>query len=58
MAIAKAAAARARDKTHWLYLAVLAAVAAGVVVGLAAPGTAVELKPLGSNRSATPSSAW
>jgi aerobic C4-dicarboxylate transport protein len=49
MAIAKAAAARMRDKTHWLYLAVLAAVAAGIMVGLAAPGTAVQLKPLGDS---------
>jgi aerobic C4-dicarboxylate transport protein len=38
---------RRRDRTHWLYLAVIAAVAAGVIVGLAAPGTAVQLKPLG-----------
>src|SRR5207237_10252818 len=35
------------DRTHSLYLAVVVAVAAGVVVGLTAPGTAVELKPLG-----------
>jgi len=49
MAIAKATAARTRDKTHWLYLAVLAAVAAGIIVGLAAPGTAVQLKPLGDS---------
>ena len=26
-----------RDRTHWLYVAVLVAVAAGVVVGLLAP---------------------
>jgi aerobic C4-dicarboxylate transport protein len=37
-----------RDRSHYLYLAVLAAVGAGVVVGLAAPGVAVELKPLGT----------
>jgi aerobic C4-dicarboxylate transport protein len=49
MAIAKTVAARTRDKTHWLYLAVLAAVAAGIIVGLAAPGTAVQLKPLGDS---------
>ncbi|GAB2466014.1 cation:dicarboxylase symporter family transporter [Jatrophihabitans fulvus] len=36
-----------RDRTHWLYLAVIAAVVAGVVVGLAAPTFAVELKPVG-----------
>jgi aerobic C4-dicarboxylate transport protein len=37
-----------RDRVHYLYLAVVAAVALGVVVGLAAPGFAVELKPLGA----------
>ncbi|MFF3109582.1 cation:dicarboxylate symporter family transporter [Kitasatospora sp. NPDC057904] len=37
-----------RDRTHYLYLAVIAAVIAGVVVGLAAPGFAVELKPIGT----------
>ncbi|MER5636851.1 cation:dicarboxylase symporter family transporter [Kitasatospora sp. NPDC002227] len=37
-----------RDRTHRLYLAVLLAVVAGVVVGLAAPGFAVELKPVGT----------
>ncbi|GLW67993.1 C4-dicarboxylate transporter DctA [Kitasatospora phosalacinea] len=36
------------DRTHYLYLAVIAAVVAGVVVGLAAPGFAVELKPVGT----------
>lgn len=36
-----------RDRTHWLYLAVIAAVAAGIAIGLVAPGVAVELKPLG-----------
>ncbi|MDQ1735385.1 MAG: aerobic C4-dicarboxylate transport protein [Pseudonocardiales bacterium] len=35
------------DRTHWLYLTVIAAVAAGIIVGLTAPGTAVQLKPLG-----------
>ena len=29
-----------RDRTHWLYLAVIAAVVGGVIVGLAAPGSA------------------
>jgi len=38
-----------RDKTHWLYVAVIVAVAAGVIVGLVAPGVAVELKPLGDS---------
>ncbi|WP_190130701.1 cation:dicarboxylate symporter family transporter [Streptomyces mashuensis] len=37
-----------RDRTHFLYLAVIAAVVAGVVLGLAAPGVAVEFKPLGT----------
>ena len=36
-----------RDKTHYLYLAVLIAVALGIVVGFAAPGFAKGLKPLG-----------
>jgi aerobic C4-dicarboxylate transport protein len=38
-----------RDRTHWLYVSVIVAVAAGIVVGLTAPGTAVELKPLGDS---------
>ncbi|MFG3051941.1 cation:dicarboxylate symporter family transporter [Kitasatospora sp. NPDC048239] len=42
------AGARRRDRTHYLYLAVIAAVVAGIVVGLAAPGFAVELKPIGT----------
>ncbi|RKT02732.1 Na+/H+-dicarboxylate symporter [Streptomyces sp. 3211.6] len=37
-----------RDRTHYLYIAVIAAVLLGIVVGFAAPGTAVELKPLGT----------
>ena len=37
-----------RDRTHFLYLAVVAAVLAGIVVGLVAPGFAVGLKPLGT----------
>ncbi|KAA1426554.1 cation:dicarboxylate symporter family transporter [Nocardioides antri] len=36
-----------RDRTHYLYVAVIVAVAAGIAVGLAAPSFAVELKPLG-----------
>ncbi|MFI1968901.1 cation:dicarboxylate symporter family transporter [Streptomyces cinnamoneus] len=36
------------DRTHYLYLAVIAAVLAGIAVGFAAPGFAVELKPLGT----------
>ncbi|WP_395293533.1 cation:dicarboxylate symporter family transporter [Kitasatospora hibisci] len=42
------AGVRRRDRTHYLYLAVIAAVVAGVVVGLVAPTFAVELKPLGT----------
>lgn len=37
-----------RDRTHYLYIAVIAAVLLGVAVGFAAPGVAVELKPLGT----------
>jgi aerobic C4-dicarboxylate transport protein len=40
--------ARKRDRTHYLYLAVIAAVVAGIAVGLLAPGFAVTLKPLGT----------
>ncbi|WP_194815201.1 cation:dicarboxylate symporter family transporter [Nocardia sp. XZ_19_385] len=36
-----------RDRTHWLYLGVLAAVVAGVIVGKVAPEFAVSLEPLG-----------
>ena len=37
-----------RDRTHYLYLAVIVAVAAGVAVGLIAPDLGVALKPLGT----------
>jgi len=40
-----------RDKTHWLYLAVIVAVALGIAVGFAFPGKdgfAVKLQPLGT----------
>ncbi|MFE9330887.1 cation:dicarboxylate symporter family transporter [Streptomyces sp. NPDC006925] len=37
-----------RDRTHYLYIAVIAAVVLGVVLGLTAPGVATELKPLGT----------
>lgn len=43
----RAPAAR-RDRTHYLYLAVIGAVVLGIVLGFAAPGVAVELKPLGT----------
>ncbi|MBO4205570.1 cation:dicarboxylate symporter family transporter [Micromonospora echinofusca] len=37
-----------RDRTHYLYLAVIGAVVAGIVLGFAAPGVATSLKPLGT----------
>ncbi|SES15790.1 cation:dicarboxylate symporter family transporter [Streptomyces qinglanensis] len=37
-----------RDRTHYLYIAVIGAVVLGVVLGLTAPGVATELKPLGT----------
>ncbi|MFC0599422.1 cation:dicarboxylate symporter family transporter [Streptomyces palmae] len=43
----KPAGAR-RDRTHYLYIAVIGAVLLGIAVGLIAPDTAVELKPLGT----------
>ncbi|HEV7625155.1 MAG TPA: cation:dicarboxylase symporter family transporter, partial [Streptomyces sp.] len=36
-----------RDRTHYLYLAVIGAVLLGVALGFVAPETAKELKPLG-----------
>ncbi|MFJ4923480.1 cation:dicarboxylate symporter family transporter [Streptomyces sp. NPDC088725] len=41
-------AAARRDRTHFLYIAVVIAVALGILVGFAAPGVAVELKPIGT----------
>jgi len=40
--------ARRRDRTHYLYLAVLVAVLCGIVLGFVAPDVAKELKPLGT----------
>ncbi len=37
-----------RDRTHWLYIGVIIAVIAGIIVGLVAPGPATELKWLGT----------
>ncbi|MGW0577839.1 cation:dicarboxylate symporter family transporter [Streptomyces sp. NPDC002920] len=37
-----------RDRTHYLYIAVIVAVAIGIAVGLIAPDFAVELKPIGT----------
>src|SRR4051794_41921113 len=39
---------RRRDRTHWLYLAVIAAVVLGIVVGFVFPDFAVSLKWLGT----------
>src|SRR3954453_15005874 len=39
---------RRRDRTHWLYLAVILAVALGIVVGFAFPDFAVKLAWLGT----------
>jgi aerobic C4-dicarboxylate transport protein len=43
-----AVTARRPDRTHYLYLAVVVAVVAGIAVGLLAPEFAVKLKPLGT----------
>ncbi len=37
-----------RDRTHWLYIAVIVAVVAGVVVGLVAPGVGKDVGVLGT----------
>jgi Na+/H+-dicarboxylate symporter len=37
-----------RDRTHWLYVSVVVAVVAGIVVGLVAPDAGLALKPLGT----------
>ena len=37
-----------KDRTHYLYIAVIAAVVAGVTVGLVAPDLGKALKPLGT----------
>ncbi|WP_109505409.1 cation:dicarboxylate symporter family transporter [Nocardioides speluncae] len=39
---------RAKDRTHYLYVAVIVAVLLGIAVGFAAPSFAVELKPIGT----------
>ncbi len=39
---------RRRDRTHWLYVAVIAAVLAGIVVGLVAPGVGSSVAVLGT----------
>lgn len=40
--------AKRRDRTHWLYLAVIAAVIGGVIVGLVAPSVGKEVGVLGT----------
>ncbi|WP_329221138.1 cation:dicarboxylase symporter family transporter [Streptomyces sp. NBC_01485] len=45
---APAAPAIKRDRTHYLYIAVIVAVALGIAVGLIWPDAGVELKPLGT----------
>nr|WP_107053809.1 cation:dicarboxylase symporter family transporter [Streptomyces ochraceiscleroticus] len=40
-------APKKRDRTHYLYIAVIGAVLLGIAVGFIAPGFAMELKPLG-----------
>jgi aerobic C4-dicarboxylate transport protein len=37
-----------RDRSHWLYIAVIVAVLLGIMVGLVAPDFAVSLKPIGT----------
>ena len=44
----RTAPAAKRDRTHYLYIAVIIAVALGIAVGLIAPDFAVELKPIGT----------
>jgi aerobic C4-dicarboxylate transport protein len=46
--LASSTPTKKRDRTHYLYLAVIAAVVAGIAVGLLAPDFAVKLKPLGT----------
>ena len=41
-------ATKKRDRTHWLYIAVIGAVLAGIAVGFAFPEFAVSLKWLGT----------
>jgi aerobic C4-dicarboxylate transport protein len=42
-----AAPSRRRDRTHWLYLAVIVAMLAGIAVGFLAPDVGKALRPLG-----------
>ncbi len=45
---AAATAPGARDRSHWLYLAVVLAVIAGIIVGIVDKDLGVALKPLGT----------
>lgn len=45
---ADSAPKKRRDRTHWLYLAVIGAVLAGVIVGLAAPSVGKDVAVLGT----------
>ncbi|GGX55296.1 C4-dicarboxylate transporter DctA [Streptomyces minutiscleroticus] len=45
---AQAAPAKKRDRTHYLYIAVIVAVVLGIAVGFAVPDFAKELKPIGT----------
>src|SRR3954451_9983847 len=47
-AVTDTPAPKRRDRTHWLYIAVIAAVVLGIVVGFAFPDFAVHLKWLGT----------
>ncbi|QAY64042.1 cation:dicarboxylase symporter family transporter [Xylanimonas allomyrinae] len=40
---------RRKDRTHWLYIAVIAAVVLGALVGFVAPEVGASLKPVGSS---------
>ncbi|EHB56389.1 sodium:dicarboxylate symporter [Mycolicibacterium rhodesiae JS60] len=44
----KPAPPKRRDRTHWLYIAVIVAVVGGIVVGLVAPGAGKEVGVLGT----------
>ncbi len=48
MTVQNTAPAAKRDRTHFLYLAVVVAVLLGIAVGFAAPDFAEDLKPLGT----------
>lgn len=48
MSAVKAEGRTRKDRTHYLYIAVILAAIAGAVLGLAAPDAATELKPIGT----------